>query len=164
MFVGLGFMVLALLDRMVVSPISSRINRSNQQVSLAEKQLGRHLRNLRQEQVISEEYRKYIKYVKKVGSDEEEVAGILGEIEELARKSAVYLVDIKPQMAKKVNFYKKYSVEVEAEGETESLVDFMYRLNNSPQLLRVAKLRFRLKEKESPIVKAVFIIVKVLVL
>lgn len=163
LFIAMGFASLALLDRLVVSPINNRIQQINREIKISEKQLGRDLRNLNRKGIITKEYQKYIQYIKKVGSDEEEVARILGEIEELARKSAVYLVDMKPQQPKKVDFYKEYTVEIEAEGDMESLVNFLHQLNNSSQLLRAEKLRLNLKEKGSSIIKASLLITKVLI-
>ena len=161
LFIGVGFISLALLDRVIIGPVNNKIQQINQEVKTNEKQLSRDLRNLNQEEVITKTYQKYVGYVKKVGSDEEEAAKILSEIEELAGKSAVYLADMKPRSPKQVNFYKEYSIEIEAEGEMVSLVNFLYQLNNSPLLLRAEKLRFSLKSKDSRIVKTSILITKV---
>ena len=158
--IAVVFVSLAFLDGLVISPIKNRIQQINREVKIAERELGRDLRNLNQKNVISGEYRKIIEYVKKVGSDEEEAAIILGEIEELARKSAINLVDMKPQVPKGIDFYKEYTVEIETEGGMESLMNFLCQLNNSTQLLRAEKLRISLKEKDSSVVKASVLITK----
>jgi len=158
--IAVAFVSLAFLDRLAISPIKNRIQQINREVKIAERELGRDLRNLNQKEVITEECRKIIEYVKKVGSDEEEVAKILGEIEGLARKSAICLVDMKPQSSKIIDFYKEYTVEIEAEGEMQSLINFLHQLNTSSQLLRAEKLRLNLKEKDSSIVKALMLVTK----
>jgi DNA-binding HxlR family transcriptional regulator len=163
LFISVGFVVLALLDRLIISPINNRFEQINREIKISEKQLAHSLRNLNQKDIISREYQKYIQYVKKSASDEEETAKILGEIEELARSSAVYLVDMKPQTPRKVDFYKEYTVEIEAEAEMESLVNFLHQLNTSSHLLRAEKLRLNLKGKESSVIKAAILITKVLI-
>jgi len=112
---------------------------------------------------ITQEYQKYIQYVSKSGSDEEEVAKILGEIETLARQTAINLVDMKPQTTREIDFYKQYLIEVEAEGEMKDLVNFLHQLNISSQLLRAEKLRLSLPKKDSTVIKSSMLISKVLV-
>jgi len=102
--------------------------------------------------------------VQRSGSDEEEVAKILGEIESLARQSKVYLANMKPQSPKEIDFYKEYAVEIDAEGEIVPLTAFLHQLNTSTQLLRVEKLRLSSKKKGDKTLKASMLIIRILVL
>ena len=61
------------------------------------------------------------------------------------------------------DFWITVGPEIEAEGEMESLVNFLHQLNTSSQLLRANNLRFNLKEKDSPVVKASVLITKILI-
>jgi len=161
-----AFLILscALMDRVVISPINKRFRGLNSQIGIAEKQLGRHLRNLMRKGDVTKRYAKYVMYVKKIGSDEEDVARVLAEIEALARRSGVSLSDIKPQASKDISFYKQYTVEVEANGDMNSIVHFLYQLNSSNQLLRAEKLRLSMKERESSsVVKASVLITQILI-
>lgn len=157
-------MAIALMDRVIVSPIRSRFARLNQTIKISEKQLAHDLRNVHQEGQIKEKFEKYVQYVERSGSDEEEVARILGEIESMARQSKVYLVNMKPETPKEIDFYKEYAVEIEAEGEAEALITFLHQLNTSTQLLRVEKLRLNSKKKGDTTLKASMLITRVLVL
>ncbi len=158
------FLAVAFLDRFLISPVRTKFNALNQQIRTSEKQLGSDMRNINQREFISEEYEQYLPYVRRSGSDEEEVAKILGEIESLARKSSVYLVDMKPRKPREVEFYKEYTVEIEAEGRMESLMSFIYQLNTSSQLLRVETLRLNLTKGDSNVLSASMLITKVLIL
>jgi Tfp pilus assembly protein PilO len=166
--IGLGislvFLAAAFLDRLIINPLRIRFYRLDQQIKISEKQLGGDLRNLKQKDLISEEYEKYLPYIKRSGSDEEEAARLLGEIEALARKSSVYLVDMKPRRPKETEVYKEYAVEIEAEGQMESLVSFMHQVNASSQLLRIETLRLTPAKAESDLLKASMLITKVLAL
>lgn len=162
--IAFGFLALAFLDRLFISPVRARFSALNQQIRISEKQLGSDMRNINQKKFISEEYEQYVPYVRRSGSDEEEVARILGEIESLARKSSVYLVDMKPRKPREVEFYKEYTVEIEAEGYMESLMGFLYQLNSSTQLLRIETLRLNPTKSESKVLNASMLITKVLVL
>lgn len=158
------FLAVAFLDRLLISPIRTRFRALNQQIKISEKQLGSDIRNLNQKRVISEEYEKYYSYIHRSGSDEEEVAKILGEIESLARKSSVYLVDMKPRKPQETDLYKQYTVEIEAEGYMESLINFIYQLNTSSQLLRIETLRMSLTKSDTKTLTASMLITRVLAL
>lgn len=157
-------MAVAFVDRLIVSPIRGRFQKIDQEIKINEKQLGHDLRNVHLKDQIEEEFEKYVGYVERSGSDEEETAKILGEIESLARSSNVYLVDVKPQLPKKVDFYKEYSVEIEAEGVMEDLTMFLHQINVSKQLLRIEKLRLNTQENEEKALKSSMLITKVLVM
>lgn len=150
----------ALLDRLVIAPVSDRLLEIERQIKMSEKQLDIGMRNISQKESITREYQKYARYLKNSGSDEEQAAVMLSEIEDLARRSNMNLVDIKPQQPKNIDFYKEYSIEIEAEGEMESIINFLWKLNSSVQLLRVERLRLNLKEKGSAVVKASIFITK----
>ena len=162
--IAFAFMAIAFLDRLLISSIRGKFQQINQAIKISEKQLGHDLRNVHQRDQISQKFEKYVQYVQRSGSDEEEVAKILGEIESLARQSKVHLADMKPQTPKEIDFYKEYSIEIEAEGEIASLTTFLHQLNTSSQLLRVEKLRLSSRKKGSKMLKASMLITKILVL
>jgi Tfp pilus assembly protein PilO len=161
---AIAFLLVAGTDRLIVNPIRARFARVDQAIKISEKQLGHDLRNVHLKDQITGAFEKYVEYVERSGSDEEEVAKILGEIESLARQSNVYLVDVKPQAPQKVDFYKEYSVEIEAEGGITDLTTFLHHINMSNQLLRVERLRLNTKEEENKTLKSSMLITKVLVL
>ena len=62
---------------------------------------------------------------------------------------SVFILDIKPNPVEKYDFYKKYSVKIEAEAKISNLIDFIYQLENSPKLLRVSDFRLTPQKKET---------------
>jgi len=151
---------LAFLDRLILNPINKRIQQISQEIKISEKQLKMGLLNLNQKEAIISEYGKYSQYFKGLGSEEETTAAMLSGIEDVAKKSNMGLLDLKPQPSKDRGFYREYSVEVETEGTMDSLVSFLYQLNSSTQLLRVLTLRFNLKNKESSLIQASILITR----
>lgn len=162
--IAMGFFAVAFFDRLLIHPIQTRFRKINQQIKVGEKEIGSDLRNLNRRDSVEARYQKYIEYIQRSGSDEEEVAKILGEIESLARQSNVYVEDIKPLKPKEVDFYKEYAVEIEAEAKMPALTHFLYHVGMSSQLLRVEKLRLNLSKSGSDILKVSILITKVLVL
>jgi Tfp pilus assembly protein PilO len=160
LFIAAAFVFFSILDRAIISPISRSIREMDDKMKIDEKRLKEKLRYLNQKDEINREYQKYANVAQKKQSEEEEIAGMLSEIENLSKKSSVYLTDIKPRPSRQTDFYKEYIVEVEAESGMESLVDFLHQLSSSPQLLRAEKLRIGLKDKNSSAVKASLLITK----
>jgi len=159
---AMAFMMIAFFDRLIVSPIRGKILKINQSIKIGEKQLAHDLRNVYQKDKIEEKFKSFSGYIERSGSDEKEVAKILGEIEALAGQSNIYLVDTKPQTPKKIDFYKEYIIEIEVEGEMTSLTKFFHQVNISSQLLRIKKLRLSSKNEEGTILKSSLVITKVL--
>jgi len=164
LIVGCGLSIAAVLDIVVVSPINSNIQALEREIKVSEKQLSINLRNLGQKEFVKKEYERYSRYVGEVGSEEEETAKILSEIETLARKEGMYLRDIKPHPPKVVGFQKEYNVDIKVEGKIAIIVQFLYQLNASSQLLRAEKIRVSLKDGDSSILKASMVISKILII
>jgi len=149
------------VDRFIVNPMAVRMHRLNREIKASENDLRLDIGLAGQKDAVSAEYGKYSAYVRKSGSDEEEQTKMFGEIEELERKSGVSPVNMKPIAPRTVDFYKKYEVELEVEGEMEQVVNFLYLLNNSPQLLRAEKVTLSPRDRDSAAVKAKVNVTKV---
>lgn len=158
-------LVFFFFSRVMLRPIINKLNDLNQEIAIQEKRLEKSLNILFQEDAINSNYKKYVENLKQTHSDEEEIAELLSEIEKIAKKTAVFLSDIKPLPVKKVTFYKEYVVELEAESEIASLIDFIYQLEKSPRLLKVEKFHLTpKKEKGKDFLKVQMSISEILVL
>ncbi|MCK4518481.1 MAG: type 4a pilus biogenesis protein PilO [Candidatus Omnitrophica bacterium] len=162
-FAAVSCVSIAILKTLVIAPLNHKINLINRDIKTSAKQLELYMRYLSQKEAIAAEYQKYLGNIKKSASNQEEMAKMLSEIEQLARNSSVYVTDMKPQKTAEKDFYVEYNIEVEIESEVESLINFLHQLNNSPQLLRAKKLRLNLKQKESTLLKSSILITKLLI-
>jgi hypothetical protein len=149
------------VDRFIVNPMSARMHRLNREIKASENDLRLDTGLAGQKDAVSAEYGKYSAYVRKSGSDEEEQTKMLSEIEELERKSGVSPANMKSLAPKTVDFWKKYEVELEVEGEMEQVVNFLYLLNSSPQLLRSEKVTLSPRDRDSTAVRAKLNVTKV---
>ncbi|MFH1199369.1 MAG: hypothetical protein V1650_04355 [Candidatus Omnitrophota bacterium] len=157
------FILVVFLDRAIIGPINNRVKEINREIHLSEKQLERYVRQVRHKGLISQEYAKYKQQIKKVGTDEEETVRILAEIEALASKLGVRLVNVKPRPCLQIELGKEYSVEVEAEADMGALANFFYQLNASEQLLRIEKLSLVSKDKNSSALKSLILVTKIVI-
>jgi len=143
-----------LFDRAVISPITKKIDKSNDEIRGREKKLENFLRTLTREEAIIGEYKEYTKDIKQTVSDEEEIAKFLSLIEKLAGKSAISLLDIKPGKVEEQGRFKKYLVKIELESKISLLADFIYQLESLPQFIRVEDFSIAPKKAKSTVLKA----------
>ena len=147
----------------IIRPVIDRLDKLNKEIFIQGKKLARSTRILSQEELIVSEYKKLTYGLKQDGSDEEEVAKLLSEIEKLAKKTSVFLANIKPRLTEKKENYRKYVIAVEVESEMTNLVDFFYQLEASPRLLRVEDFHLTPKKEGSNTLKARITINEVLI-
>jgi len=133
----------------------------SQEISIQEKKLEKSLRIISRQDEIERKYKKYANAT--VNSEETEIAVVLKEVEQIANKTNVKTTNIKAQPVKDMKFYKKVTVGVECEANIKDLVQFIYNLQKSPQILRVQKLRMGTKGKNEAFLKVSFLIDKILI-
>lgn len=150
-------------SNVIIRPVISRLDKLNKEIFIQEKKLARSARILSQGGFIADEYKKFTYGLKQDGSDEEEVAKLLSEIEKLAKKTSVFLANIKPRLTEKKEHYRKYVITVEVESEITNLIDFFYQLEASPRLLRVEEFYLTPRKEGSNILKARITINEVLI-
>lgn len=155
------FVGVMIVDRLVLSPIAAQIHALNQQTKQEETTIKKNLRILAQKDKILAESRKFESYLTAAASDEEEMTLLLKEVEDLASKNSVYLIDLKPGEVKGTGSSKKYSVNLSLEAQMEQLVAFMYGVESSDRLFTIEKYQLEPKSRESTVARCSMIISKV---
>jgi 23S rRNA A2030 N6-methylase RlmJ len=133
---------------------------------IREKELNikKGLRILAQKDKVTSEIAKYASILSSLKSEQEDVTPILKEIEILANKTSVYLVDMKPAGLKSSGTSKKYLINLECEAQMEQLTEFMYNIENSNKLLSIEKYQISPKSKESSVATCSMTIAKMIAL
>ncbi|MBU1887577.1 MAG: hypothetical protein KKB46_00050 [Candidatus Omnitrophica bacterium] len=162
-YAALFFVVFTFLDRVVISPISSKLQDLSSEIAVMEKAVRVDLEILGEKEEIYRQFQRYRPFIEKTRSDEEEMAFMLSDVEVSAGMTEVTLVNLKPYPPSEVAFYKKYQTDIEIVGEMPKLVDFLYRLRSSKQLLRIDSLKLTQDGKKANIVRAYALVSKVLI-
>ena len=122
-------------------PLSAYNEKLQGKVLVSEKRLKNYSRLLHMEPAVNKEYEMYASYFEQKLSDAQEMAGILSEIESAANQAGLRIEDIKPERVKKVDFYNNFSATLTLEGNLETILRFLYTLQNIPHLFRIAEIR-----------------------
>ncbi len=159
-----GVIFLSLLYNFVYKVLFAEWKRFDYEISDKEITLKRNLRYIQQRDSVNNVYLKYDKYIQQKDlevSDEEEMAALLNEVEKIAQETSVHITNIKPSPAKKLLFYKKYSLEMNCRAAMEKYIEFIYSLHQSVQLIRVERLKIAPQGKNASLLKARMLITKV---
>ena len=152
-----------LVDIFLVRPIFSLYSGLKDSIVTAEKRTERNLDFLSRKDAIYGEYEKYKSHFKSVGTEEEELASILKEIESVANATQIKLADIKPVPVLHTEFYDRYSVEIECESDMNNLVKFIYEIQHSEKMLRVDRLRITAKKTKGSVLEGYMLISRVVI-
>jgi Tfp pilus assembly protein PilO len=152
---------LSLIYNFIFEPIINKYKLINQEILKNQVKLQKYLTLLSQKEKIKQEFGQFSKSLKVKASEEQEMAEVLSQIEDLSRRAAVHISQIKPQGAKDYKTYKEFLVEIRAEAKIENLSQFIYELQSPPQLLRTKKLLLNTKTASTDILEATILIAKI---
>ena len=163
-FFGAIFIVsAAFVDRVIVHSLSQKISGLDKQIKGRESEIQKDLAIMARAKTIELQQTNYKSYTGARDSENEEFTVFLKELESIASKSKIYLVDMKPTGTKQTGESKKYLVNLNCEGEMEPLVEFMYNLENSNKLITVEKYQISPKSKDTAIAKCSLVISKLVI-
>jgi len=163
LYAALLFICLMIIDRLIIGPIFSRIDNMNKEIQEKESAIRRSAHILSQKNRISSEISKFNDFLKSPKSEQEELTSFLKEIEVLADKNSVYLVDMKPAGLKDLGTSRKYSITLNCEAQMEQVISFLYSIENSPTLFLIEKYQISPKSKETSVAKCSITITKVVI-
>ena len=162
-YMAVFFAGVVLLDQFILFPILSRMNQLGQEIKNQENQITKSFKILSHEKQIVQEKNKYASALIDPQSEEEDTTTFLRDIEDLAKKSSVYLVDIKPSGKNDTAAPKQYLIELNFEGQMEQVFNFFYDITHSDQLVKIERYQIRLKMEGSSIVTCSMFISKLIV-
>jgi Tfp pilus assembly protein PilO len=145
LYFTVGIISFAVVFNFILAPIIERFNKLNQEIASTSVKLERYLRLLSEKEKIKNSYSKITSYAKIEGSEEEILAIILNELENLSRQAGLHITDVRPQVTRDIGVYRELNIELKQEGEIEGFLKFIYDLENSSHLLRIKRLQLNSK-------------------
>lgn len=158
------FISLVLLDRLITRPIFSKMRSLDEEIRDKQAGLKRDLHILAQRGKISQLKNKYASYLAAAKSEDEEMVSLLKEAENLANKSSISLIDLKPgSFNKEGGSSLKFLINLNCEAQMEQLLGFIYAIENSGKLLSIEKYQINPTTKDSNVVECSITISKVVI-
>lgn len=147
------FISLALVDRLVIGPVFSKLKVLDSRIRQESEIIRKNARIVAEKERIAAVSSQLSAYSRKTGTQEEEVAHLLGEVEKLARKTSLYIVDMKPLGVSEDSVSRKYSVDLNCEAQMEQIANFMYEIESSQILFFVETFNITPKSQDSSVAK-----------
>lgn len=163
LYAAVAVLSITVMDRGIFSPFLSKMKSLDSDIQKKEKEIKNSLHVLGLKNRITAEILQYASYIGGAQSEEEQVTLLLKEIEVLASKSSVYLIDMKPAGAKNIGSCVKYMVTVNIESAMDKLIDFMYAVESSSKLLTIQKYQVSPKNQDSSVAKCTMTIFKTVI-
>jgi len=145
---------IALVDRLLIAPVADRLRRLDERIVTQTDLIRKNVRIVAEKDRVkaaADSFKVY--YAHKASTHEEEVAVLLGEVEELARGASLYIVDMKPLTVEEDSVSRKVAVNLNCEAQMEQVFAFMHAVAGAPRLLFVESVNITPKSKDSTIAK-----------
>lgn len=165
LFYCAAFLVsLILFDHLLISPIFSKIRALQREIQERESAIKKNLHIVAHKDRILAEVAKYSSFFSTTSlADEEELTSLLKELETLANKSSVYLIDMKPGSFKEAGLPRRCLVNLNCEAQMEQLIDFIYAIESSSKILVIEKYQISPKSGESSVARCSMVISRLLI-
>ncbi len=142
-----------LLDQAILRPIVTTFRNMDIEVNDLKTNIRRSVHLLSQKERMTKEMEQFADYAVESKSPEEETLSLLKHIEELANKTSLNLLYVKPAGTNPSEVIQKYYVTMESEGQIQQLIQFFYEIENSRLLLRIEKYILQPTDTGSSVIK-----------
>jgi Tfp pilus assembly protein PilO len=156
-----GLALLGILYALVFKPFSGEWFNLGRDIRVKEAELRKGMNLLQNYEAIKSEYERYASLKRGSQSDEQLMAGMLAEIENLARKSSVSINALKPYGIKDMGLYRRFLAHVELDTTVGDLSRFLYEIQNSPKILKIENIDINARPEEKTSIKAQVVISRV---
>lgn len=164
LWVVIGLLCLAIGYHALFRPMQQKFGELDDQIFAMQMKLRKAKTLIHQKKDVQEASKKYSNLEKMdAGTDEEEIARLLDFIEQTARKNNASLSDVKPQPVRSDKVTKEYKVDLNAEGELAAMIQFIFELEHTEQLLKLEKVEMVPKLEGSGVLRAGLTVSRVVV-
>jgi len=163
-FLTVGIVSLVLLDRMILSPILDKVSNLGETIQEKEEAIEQSLLIVNQEKRIEGESDLYTSFLSKPQTEEKAITAFLKEVETLAKKSSIYLTDIKPAGKDVEGAVVLYFIKLNFEAQMEQVFNFFYNVTTFDRLLKIENYQIKPKTEGSSVITCSISISKTIIL
>ncbi|OPX28141.1 MAG: hypothetical protein B1H08_06505 [Candidatus Omnitrophica bacterium 4484_171] len=150
-YASVVFVALALIDRLLVSPALDKIASLESNITDKKEIIQKDLHFIYLKKGIEKEASSYAGYFKKEASYDEGMNAFLKLIEDIARRSSIDLLNIRPAGVKAEKGIVKYYVDLNCRGRMEQIILFIYRIESAKKILTIDKVTISAQEEGSSV-------------
>ena len=133
------------LFNFVISPVLDKISNLNREVEFNRVKLTKYSSLIKQKDLIQKKYASLPGGMDLSENSKDTLVDALSELESLAKKAGIRIIDIRPQAGKNLDLYKEIFIDLRTEGTMEGYIKFIYNLQNSLSLLKIKRMQLNAK-------------------
>ena len=126
----------------IVRPLREKISSLDDDFESQQKKLRKNLKIIEKAKAMNRQYDQYLSQLKQSGSNEQVMASILSEIEQVAGQLGLKITDLKPKRVKREEYYNLFSVNLTIDSDLNEILQFIYTLQGEPHFFRVDEFTF----------------------
>ncbi len=164
LYIASFIVLIALVDRFFLAPVLNRIELIEDEIKQEKVSILRDTKFLLYKDKILKESKIFDKYFSKEAKDPDVInAEFLSTLEKLATESKVNLVKSSPLSPKQYDGYAQYYASLDCIGNLKDIMQFMYSIDTSKELLKVISFNLSPKRGGNGKINASMTISKLLV-
>ena len=126
----------------VIKPLQEKLVGLDADIESEHKRLVKNLKTVQKAKALEQEYHQYFDQLKQDGTNEQVMASILSEIEQVAGQLNLKISDLKPKRVRKEVYYNWFSVSLTIDSTLKDMMQFVYILQKQPHFFRVDEFSF----------------------
>jgi hypothetical protein len=136
--------ILVVIGESAVRAIYNRFGRLDEEISMAEEKLTRLTAIVKGASAVETQYNEVVQGHKNIRDSE----SFLQEIEQLARKFGINLINVKPAATKDEGLYKKYSLKIEMQDDVAALARFLNIVSEEFKAVGIERLQVTAQNRD----------------
>jgi len=145
-YITASAIIFAISYNRVIEPLMNKSINLNREISSKEIKLKKYKGFLGQGDQLQKIYKKYSLPEDNPADIRDTFLGTLKELEKLARTSGIAILDIRPDQKKRSKGkISESTIGLKTEGTLKSYLEFIYKMENTPSLLKINKLQLSSK-------------------
>ncbi|PIQ90054.1 MAG: hypothetical protein COV71_06565 [Candidatus Omnitrophica bacterium CG11_big_fil_rev_8_21_14_0_20_41_12] len=149
-----GLLILFALKIFVLGPINDKTNTYSQEIAQAKVAIRKYMALEHNRAEILKAQKQIEGYSSLKGSDEDKFAMVISRVEGAARKSKLKILDMNSSgMTKVKGGVTLYRVNLSAEGQLKSFMDFVSEVEGAGILLQIEKVNLSVKDESTGLLK-----------
>lgn len=157
-----GLLILFALKVFILGPINDKINIYSQEIEAAKVAVRKYMALEHNRAEILKAQKQIEGYSSLKGADEDKFAMVMSKTEAAARKSKLQILDMNSAGSTKVKGgVTLYRVNLSAEGQLKSFLDFVSEIEGASILLQVEKIILSVKDENAGLLKIDLVILGV---
>ena len=154
LFATIAVVLFSVIFKVAIAPIMDKNEALNRQINATRAKLKKYMRLVAQKEAIQKKYSELSSGVSIPEQEAGTVVGVLSELEALAGKAGIRIIDIRPQSTRGP---KEVLIDMRAEGDVQGYLKFIYYVEQSLSSLSVKKFQLNAKPN-SALLEGVFTI------